>query len=203
MKRVKQGKKVRKFITEIIQTTLTKDVSAFFKEIEEFQEITRKISDEEHAAYEQYFNKHMTHQINLVQIELRKIEMKYRESVHRTSKQIEKFSGLLADPNLKQHMRVFYQEEFMKILAPMYHLEQLKENFSQYLDVLEKTQEEFSEWFFLARSDYLKQILQPYIVEQKTRSKTREIWIYQKHAQELTESRKKKIYETAGVSPKK
>ena len=201
MKKVKHGKKLRKFITEIIPITLKKDVSTYFKELEQMHELAQKIPDEEHGAYEQYFEKHMNHQINLVEIELRKIDMKYRESVNRTSRQIEKFTGLLANPNLKQHMRTFYQEEYLKILGPMYHLEQLKENFGLYLEVLQKTMEEFAEWFFLGRFDFLKQLLEPYISELKDHSKIREIWIYQKNSQKLTEHRKKRMYETVGITP--
>lgn len=201
MQRVKFGKKVRKFITEIIPIAYTKDISIYFEEIEGFQKLAQKIPDQEQEKYEQYFAKHMTHQINLVQINFRKIEMKYRESVHRTSKQSEKFNSLLADPKLKQHMRTFYQKEYLKILNPMYFLEQLKENYSKYIEVLEITQNEFSEWFFLGRIDFLKQLLQPYIVENKSSSKEKEIWIYRKHAQELIPERKKRMYEQAGLNP--
>ncbi len=199
MQRVKFGKKVRKFISEIIPITYTKDISTYFEEIEEFGKLAKKIPDQEQEKYEQYFAKHMTHQINLVQINFRKIEMKYRDCVHRTSKQSAKFNSLFADPKLKQHMRIFYQQEYLKILNPMYFLEQLKENYSKYLEVLEITQAEFSEWFFLGRLDYLKQVLQPYIVENKHSAKEKEIWIYRKHTQELTPARKKKMFEKAGV----
>ncbi len=132
MQRVKFGKKVRKFIAEIIPITYSKDISTYFEEIEEFRKLALKIPDQEQEKYEQYFAKHMTHQINLVQINQRKIEMKHRDCVHGTSKQSAKFNSLLADPKLKQHMRIFYQREYLKILNPMYFLEQLKENYSKY-----------------------------------------------------------------------
>lgn len=202
MKRVKHGKKIRKFITEIISLTLTKDVSTYLEEINDFHQLARKIPEEEHEAFEQYFDKHMTHQVNLVQIHLRKIDMKYKDTVHRTSKQSVKFNSLLADPKLKQGMRAFYQKEYLKILNPMYFLEQLKDNFSRYIEVLEITQDEFSEWFFLGRFEYLKQLLQPYIVENDSKSKETEIWIYKKYAQELTVERKKKMYKQAGLDYK-
>ncbi len=201
MQRVKFGKKIRKFIAEILPITYTKDVSTFFEEIEEFSKLTKKIPEKEQENYKQYFSKHMTHQVNLVQIELRKINMKYRESVHRTGKQIEKFNSLLADPKLNSGMRTFYQSEFLKILKPMHFLEQLAENFRKFIEVLEITQDEFSEWFFLGRSDYLKELLQPFIVTDDSKSKKKEIWVYRKYAQELTDERKKKLYEKAGLTP--
>ena len=201
MKGVKYGKQMKKFIKQIKFVALNESVDSFFKELKDFQEeLAAKIPEQEQEKYQKYFDRYMIHELNLVRIELRKIEFNYKESVHRTSKQIEKFNSKLADPNLRKDMREFYQEEYLNILKPMYTIEQILENFRKYFDVLKTTHEEFSEWFFLGRIDFLKQLLQPFIVVDEKSKKEKEIWIYKKYSKKMTADRVKRMYQQVGLT---
>jgi hypothetical protein len=199
MSKIKNSKKIRKLIKEIITETFTESVSSLFKVLEEFHELAEDIPQKEQENYERYFDKYMTHEINLVRIELKKIEMNYKESVFKTDKRAEKFERELSNESLAQEMRVFYQKEFLNILKPMFYIEQVYENFTKYLEVLKAIQEEFNEWFFLGNIDFVKQLLQPYIVLDESSRREKEIWVYKKYEKELTDERKKKMFDKAGL----
>ncbi|MBY8993763.1 MAG: hypothetical protein KGD59_04380 [Candidatus Heimdallarchaeota archaeon] len=199
MSKIKNSKKIRKHIKEIITETFTESVSSLFKVLEEFHELAEDIPQKEQENYERYFDKYMTHEINLVRIELKKIEMNYKESVFRTDKRAEKFERELANESLAQEMRVFYQKEFLNILKPLFYIEQVYENFTKYLEVIKAIQEEFNEWFFLGNIDFVKQLLQPYIVLDESSRREKEIWIFKKYEKELTDERKKKMFDRAGL----
>lgn len=199
MSKIKNSKKIRKFIKEIISEAVSSSISDLFKVLKEFHELAEKIPQKEQENYERYFDKYMTHEINLVRIELRKIEMNYKESIHRTNKRAEKFDRELANKSLAQEMRTFYQKEYLNILKPMFYIEQVYENFQKYLEVIKIVQEEFSEWFFLGNIDFVKQLLQPYIVVDDSSRREKEIWIYKKYEKELTDGRKKKMLDRAGL----
>lgn len=172
-----------------------------FDTLKEFQQLAVKISDNEQENYEKYFSKHFNHELRLLGIELRKIEMNYREVVFRTDQQSTKFNERLADKSLNRDMREFYHKEYLNILKPKYTIEQVLENFRKYLDVLNLVRDEFTEWFFLGRIDFVKQILKPYIVTDDSKKK-KEIWIYKKFEKKLTPERMKKMYENAGLKLK-
>jgi len=199
MKSLKFKNKIRKFTKEIITEALSSNISALFKVLKKFHELAEKIPQKEQENYERYFNKYMTHEINLVRIELKKIEMNYKESVHRTNKRAEKFERELANKELAQEMRTFYQKEYLNILKPLFYIEQVFENFQKYLEVIKKIQDEFNEWFFLGNIDFVKQLLQPYIVVDDSSRREKEIWIYKKYQKELTDERKKKMFDRAGL----
>jgi len=199
MSKIKNSKKIRKFIKEIITEAVSSSISDLFKVLKEFHELAEKIPQKEQENYERYFDKYMTHEINLVRIELRKIEMNYKESIHRTNKRAEKFDRKLAKESLAQEMRSFYQKEFLNILKPMFYIEQVYENFQKYLEVIKIVQEEFNEWFFLGNIDFVKKLLQPYIVVDDSSRREKEIWIYKKYEKELTDGRKKKMLDRAGL----
>ena len=199
MSKIKNSKKIRKFIKEIITEAVSSSISDLFKVLKEFHELAEKIPQKEQENYERYFDKYMTHEINLVRIELRKIEMNYKESIHRTNKRAEKFDKELAKESLAQEMRSFYQKEFLNILKPMFYIEQVYENFQKYLEVIKIVQEEFNEWFFLGNIDFVKKLLQPYIVVDDSSRREKEIWIYKKYEKELTDGRKKKMLDRAGL----
>ncbi|MGC9781162.1 MAG: hypothetical protein HZR80_18110 [Candidatus Heimdallarchaeota archaeon] len=197
MKGIKHGNKIRKFCKTVISFAYSDSVSSFFQEIKNFQKLAEKITEQ--AKYEKYFSRHMTHELNLIRIELKKIELNYKDSIHRTSRKIEEFEAKLADKELNQDMKDFYRKEYLNILKPMFFIEQVNENFKKYYEVLMKIKDEFNEWFFLGRVDFLKQILKPYIVSDDSSSKDREIWIYKKYAKELTKERKERMYQKVGL----
>ncbi len=199
MSRIKNSKKIRNFIKEIVVEARTSEVSNLFKVLKEFQELAEKIPQTEQENYEQYFNRYMTHEINLVRIELKKIELNYKESVFKTDKRAEKFEKELANKSLADEMRRFYQKEYLNILKPMFYIQQVLDNFTKYLEVLRLIQEEFNEWFFLGNIDFIKQLLQPYIVIDDSSRREKEIWIYKRYEKELTDERKKKMFERAGL----
>lgn len=199
MAKIKNSKKIRKFIKEIITEAVSSSVSDLFEVLKEFHELAEDIPKKEQENYERYFDKYMTHEINLVRIELRKIEFNYKESMHRTNKRAEKFDRELANESLAQEMRVFYQKEYLNILKPMFYIEQVYENFQKYLEVIKVIQEEFNEWFFLGNLDFMKKLLQPYIVVDDSSRREKEIWIYKRYEKELTDERKKKLFDRAGL----
>ena len=96
-------------------------------------------------------------------------------------------------------MRVFYQKEYLNILKPLFYIEQVYENFQKYLEVIKIVQEEFNEWFFLGNIDFMKKLLQPYIVVDDSSRREKEIWIYKRYEKELTDERKKKMFDRAGL----
>ena len=199
MAKIKNSKKIRKFIKEIITEAVSSSVSDLFEVLKEFHELAEDIPKKEQENYERYFDKYMTHEINLVRIELRKIEFNYKESMHRTNKRAEKFDRELANESLAQEMRIFYQKEYLNILKPMFYIEQVYENFQKYLEVVKVIQEEFNEWFFLGNLDFMKKLLQPYIVVDDSSRREKEIWIYKRYEKELTDERKKKLFDRAGL----
>lgn len=199
MSKIKNSKKIRKHIKKIISEAISSSISDLFKVLEDFHELAEKIPQKEQENYERYFDKYMTHEINLVRIELRKIEFNYKESMLKTNKRAEKFDRELAKESLAQEMRTFYQKEYLNILKPLFYIEQIYENFQKYLEVIKIVQEEFKEWFFLGRIDFLKQLLQPYIVVDDSSRREKEIWIYKKYEKELTDERKKKMFDRAGL----
>ena len=202
MKRIKHSSKIRSFIKEIIEKAKMDKIEFFFSEIEEFQQLTTKIPEQDQENYVKYFTKYMDHELNLLRIELKKIELNYKEVIFRTDQQSIKFDNRLADKELQTDMRNFYKKEYLNILKPQYILEQVLDNFKKYLEVLRITRDEFSEWFFLGRIDYLKQLLKPYFVEEGTRKK-KEIWIYKRYEKELTLEKKQRMYQRAGLIVKK
>jgi len=199
MSRIKNSKKIRNFIKEIVIKARMESVSNLFDVLAEFKELATKIPQNEQEKYELYFNRYMTHEINLVRIELKKIEMNYKESVFKTDKRAEKFEKELANESLAEEMRRFYRKEYLNILKPMFYIQQVFENFTKYLEVLKLLQEEFNEWFFLGNIDFLKKLLQPYIVVDDSSRREKEIWIYKRYEKELTDERKKKMFERAGL----
>ncbi|NPE10010.1 MAG: hypothetical protein GNW80_17150 [Asgard group archaeon] len=199
MAKIKNSKKIRKFIKEIITEAVSSSVSDLFRVLKEFHELAENIPQKEQENYKRYFDKYMTHEINLVRIELRKIEFNYKESMLKTNKRAEKFDRELAKESLAQEMRTFYQKEFLNILKPMFYIEQVYENFQKYLEVINVIQEEFNEWFFLGNIDFMKKLLQPYIVVDDTSRREKEIWIYKRYEKELTDERKKKMFDRAGL----
>lgn len=199
MAKIKNSKKIRKFIKEIITEAVSSSVSDLFKVLKEFHELAEDIPQKEQVNYERYFDKYMTHEVNLVRIELRKIEFSYKESMHKTNKRAEKFDRELANESLAQEMRIFYQKEYLNILKPLFYIEQVYENFQKYLEVIKVIQEEFNEWFFLGNLDFMKKLLQPYIVVDDTSRREKEIWIYKRYEKELTNERKKKMFDRAGL----
>lgn len=192
MKGIKHKNKINKFIKQLFKDAYAGTVTSFFKTILEFQKLAEKISEKDQENYNRYFKRYMVHEMNLARIEFKKLEFTYKDSVFRTDKRAEQFESKLADPELVQDMKEFYQKEYLKILKPMYFIEQVVENFKQYLQILEITKDEFSEWFFLGRIDYLKELLSTYIVPDES-SKNKEIWIYTKFKQKLTPERKEKM----------
>lgn len=201
MKGIKYRSKITKAIKTIISTALADKISLLFDALEEFQQLAIKIPDNEQEKYEKYFSKYFNHELRLLDIEQRKIEMNYREVVFRTDQQSVKFNERLADKSLKRDMREFYHKEYLNILKPKYTIEQVLENFRKYLEVLNFVKEEFNEWFFLGRIDFLKQLLKPYIVSDDSKKK-KEIWIYKKFEKKLTPERMQKMYENAGLKLK-
>jgi len=198
MKRLKYQKKVQKGIKDLIVKANAILVEDFFSSLKELQQLALKIPQTEQEAYEKLFTRQMTHELNLLRIEYKKIEFRYKEVLFNTNKEITKFERLLADSSLTKDMRQFYQKEYLKVLEPLYYLEQMKENFETFLKVLRITTEEFTEWFFLGRFDFLKQLLQPFIVmDDKTKGK--EIWLYKRYAKELQPSRKQRMFKKAGL----
>jgi len=167
-------------------------VGSFFKTIKAFQKLAEKVSEPDQEKYEKYFRRYITHEINLARIEFKKLELTYNDSVYRTGKRAAQFEERLADPELIQDMKEFYQKEYLNILKPMYYIEQVVENFRQYMLILDITRDEFKEWFFLGRIDYLKELLSTYIVIDES-GKKKEIWLYEKYRQKLTEERKEKM----------
>ena len=202
MKGIKHRSKIQKGIKNIISSAFTDEVSDLFKEIKDFQELAEKILEQDQEKYKKYFEKYMIHETNLLKIEYRKIEMNYKDSMFRTNKRAEVFEKKLADPNLNQDMDHFYRREYLNILKPVYVIEQVLENYGKYLEVLRITMEEFSEWFFLKRADFLKQLLQPFIVKNETSRKERETWIYKKYAKQITSNRRMKMYKRVGLKIK-
>jgi hypothetical protein len=196
LKGIKHRKKITNGIKDIIQSANAVKIDNFFDTLKEFRELAAKIPEQEQENYEMYVEKHFKHEFNLLRIEYKKIEMNYKDTLFRTDKRAVKFETNLADKNLNKDMRDFYRKEYLNILKPMYYLEQMLENYRKYQEVLKLTMEEFSEWFFLGRIDFLKQLLQPFIVIDDSR-KGREIWIYKKYEKELTKERKQKMYKRA------
>lgn len=194
MKSLNLKNKIVKFVKQIIVSANSENVSMLFKNLKEFQGLASSIAEKEQEYYKKYFEKNMTHEINLLRIDYKKIEFGYKESVIKTDKMIENFEAKLADKSIKQDMRVFYQKEYLNNLKPMYVMEQMQENFKHYLEVLNLIQEEFDEWFFLGRLDFLKQLLQPYIVSEESTGKEKEIWTYKKYEKGLTKERMERMY---------
>jgi hypothetical protein len=192
MKGVKHKNKIKKYTKELMREAYAGSVGSFFKVITEFQKLAAKVSESDQENYERYFRRYFTHEINLARIEFKKLELTYKDSVHRTDKRAMQFEEKLADPELVQDMKEFYQKEYLNILKPMYYIEQVVENFRQYMIILDITRDEFSEWFFLGRIDYLKELLSTYIVSDDS-SKSKEIWLYEKYKQKLTPERKEKM----------
>ncbi len=192
MKGVKHKNKINKYIKELMREAYAGSVGSFFKTIVEFQKLAAKVSESNQKNYEKYFKRYFTHEINLARIEFKKLEMTYKDTVHRTDKRATQFEEKLADPKLVLDMKNFYQKEYLNILKPMYYIEQVVENFRHYMLILDITQDEFSEWFFLGRIDYLKELLSTYIVKDES-SKNKEIWLYEKYKQKLTDERKEKM----------
>ncbi|MHA1739845.1 MAG: hypothetical protein ACTSXA_15890 [Candidatus Heimdallarchaeota archaeon] len=192
MKGVKHKNKIKKYIKELMREAYAGSVGSFFKTIVEFQKLATKVSESDQENYEKYFRRYFTHEINLARIEFKKLEMTYKDTVHRTDKRAAQFEAKLADPELVQDMKTFYQKEYLNILKPMYYIEQVVENFRHYMLILDITRDEFSEWFFLGRIDYFKELLSTYIVKDES-SKNKEIWLYEKYKQKLTEERKEKM----------
>lgn len=204
MDNIKFKSKIVKGIKKIILSANTDSTVSLFNELKEFQELAKKIPESEQEKYEKYFEKYMIHEINLLKIEFRKIDMNYQEIVFKTNQQTLKFENLLADKELNQDMRSFYQKEYLNILKPQFIMEQVRENFEKYLNVVDMVKEEFNEWFFLGRIDFLKQLLKPYIVEASTTNKKKEeIWVYKKYAKEITPERKIAMYKKVGLKLKK
>lgn len=201
MKGIKYRNKINNAIKTIISLANSDKVSSLFDALKEFQQLAEKIPDQEQENYVKYFSKHFNHEMRLLSIEQRKIEMNYREVIFRTDQQSAKFQERLTDESLNRDMRQFYHKEYLNILKPKYIIEQVLENFRKYLEVLNFIKEEFNEWFFLGRIDFLKQLLKPYIVYDDSRKK-KEIWIYKKYEKELTPERKQKMYENAGMKIK-
>ncbi|MHA1211778.1 MAG: hypothetical protein ACTSSH_04880 [Candidatus Heimdallarchaeota archaeon] len=199
MKGIRHRKKITNGIIRIIASANETKVKAYLDELKEFREIADKIPETDQNKYQKYFEKHMTREINLLRIEFRKIEMHFRELLHRTNKRAAKFEERLSDKRLPKDMIHFYQKEFLNILKPKYILEQVADNYKKYIEVVNITKEEFSEWFFLGRIDFVKQLLKPYIVEDSSSNKKEEIWIYKLHQKGLTLDRKKKMYERVGL----
>ena len=202
MKKVKHRNKVRSFIKDIIEKAREEKTNPFFSELKDFQQLAEKIPEQEQDDYEKYFSKYFDHEMNLLRIEQKKIEMNYKEVIFRTDKQAIKFEQRISDPNVKVDMRNFYKKEYLNILKPQYIIAQVLENFNNYLEVLRITRDEFNEWFFLGRIDYLEQLLAPYISEDSKRKK-KEIWIYKKYEKDLTAERKERMYKRAGLLAKK
>lgn len=192
MKGVKHKNKINKYVKELMKEAYAGTVSSFFGILVEFQKLAAKISDSDQENYEKYFRRYITHEINLARIEFKKLELTYKDSVHRTDKRAAQFEEKLADPKLVQDMKEFYQKEYLNILKPMYYIEQVVENFRQYMLILDITRDEFSEWFFLGRIDYLKELLSTYIVKDESNEK-KEIWLYEKYKQKLTQERIEKM----------
>jgi hypothetical protein len=199
MKGIKHRKKITNGIKKIILSANTTKVKDLFDQLKEFQELAVKIPEQDQENYEKYFDKHMKHELNLLRIEYKKIEMSYKDTLFRTDKRAVKFENNLADKTLSNDMRNFYEKEYLNILKPMYYLEQMLENYRKYLDVLHLVMDEFSEWFFLGRIDYVKQLLHPYIISDES-TKNKEIWVYKKYEKELTLERKQKMYKRAGLA---
>ncbi|MHA1308694.1 MAG: hypothetical protein ACTSQN_15490 [Candidatus Heimdallarchaeota archaeon] len=192
MKGVKHKNKIKKYIKELMREAYAGSVGSFFKTIKAFQKLAEKVSEPDQEKYEKYFRRYITHEINLARIEFKKLELTYNDSVYRTGKRAAQFEERLADPELIQDMKEFYQKEYLNILKPMYYIEQVVENFRQYMLILDITRDEFKEWFFLGRIDYLKELLSKYIVIDES-GKKKEIWLYEKYRQKLTEERKEKM----------
>ncbi|MBN1330001.1 MAG: hypothetical protein JXA54_11060 [Candidatus Heimdallarchaeota archaeon] len=204
MDKIKFKNQIVKGIKRIIISANNDSAEPFFDEIKEFQELARKIPENEQEKYEKYFEKYMIHEINLLKIDFRKIDMNYQEIVLKTNQQSLKFENLLANKELNQDMRNFYQREYLNILKPQFIMEQVRENYEKYLEVVRLVKEEFTEWFFLGRIDFLKQLLKPYISEMNAGNKKKEeIWIYKKYAKELTPERITAMYKKAGLKVKK
>lgn len=202
--KIKFKNQIVKGIKKIIVSANSESIEPLFNEIKEFQELAKKIPETEQEKYEKYFDKYMIHEINLLKIEFRKIDMNYQEIVFKTNQQSIKFENHLANKELNQDMRSFYKKEYLNILKPQFIIEQVRENFEKYLEVVELIKEEFNEWFFLGRVDFLRQLLQLYIFEMSTASKKKEeIWIYKKYAKELTPERITAMYKKAGLKLKK
>jgi len=202
MKGIKHRKKIINGIIRIIASANETKVETYLDELREFREIADKIPEADQNKYQVYFEKHITHEINLLRIEYRKIEMHYRDLLHRTNKRAATFEERLSEKGLPKDMVHFYQKEFLNILKPKFIMEQIADNYKKYIDVVNITKEEFSEWFFLGRIDFVKQLLKPYIVVDDSSKKKEEIWIYKLHQQELTLDRKKKMYERVGLKIK-
>jgi hypothetical protein len=195
-------KKMQKAIKELIAKARAKRVKELFSSLEDFRKTAEKISEDEQEEYTKYFTKYFDHELRLLNIEGRKIEMNYKEIIFRTDQQASKFNERLAQPDLDKSMRNFYRKEYLNILKPQYVIAQVLDNFRKYIEVLKIIEEEFSEWFFLGRLDYLKELLQPYIVMSEEK-KQKEIWIYKKYEKELEIERKEEMFKRAGISLKK
>lgn len=196
MKRIKHSNKIKKFIKNIIPLTYKEDVETFIDSLNDFRKIATDIPEKEQAEYEKYFKKNMSHELNLLRIEYKKIEYSYKESVLRTDKQAEKFITRLADRELTKDMRIFFQKEYLNILKPKFYIEQVKENYEHYLEVLNILLEEFNEWFFLDNVNFIHQLLQPFIRKDTT---GKEIWIYKRYEKEITDERKERMLKIAGL----
>lgn len=196
MNRIKHGNKIKKFIKNIIPIAYKENVETFIHNLNDFRKIAVDVPETLHEDYVKYFKKYMSHELSLLRIEYKKIEYSYKESVLLTDKQSEKFITRLSDRELSKDMRIFYQKEHMNILKPKFYLEQIKENYEHYLEVLNIFTEEFNEWFFLDNVNFLHQLLQPFI---RKDSSGKEIWIYKKYEKEITDERKEKILKIAGL----
>ncbi|MHA1630772.1 MAG: hypothetical protein ACTSXO_11540 [Candidatus Heimdallarchaeota archaeon] len=201
MKRLKYQKKIQKGIKDFIVKANNFFVKDFFDSLKKLQQLAASIPQQEQEAYEKFFSRQMTHELNLLRIEYKKIEFRYKDVLYNTNKEILKFENLLADSSLSENMRRFYQHEYFKVLEPLFYLEQLKENFKNYLEVLRITLDEFSEWFFNGRIDFLKQLLAPYIITDEATNK-QEAWIYKRYAKALQPERKARLFTKAGIELK-
>ncbi|MBD3190316.1 MAG: hypothetical protein GF308_06715 [Candidatus Heimdallarchaeota archaeon] len=198
MMKIRLKRKTEKKIKGIIESAKAEKVSKLFKSLTNSHELLEKIPESEQESYEEYFTEQMNRELELLRIELKKIEVNYKEVIYKTKLQEAKFKERLSEKGLDQEMREFYLQEYLNILKPEYTLEQILENFQKYLEVLTIIKDEFHEWFFLGRLDYLKQLLKQYIVNDGS-PKKREIWIYKKNEKELTLTRKKKMYKRVGL----
>ena len=195
MVRFRHRSKIKKIIEEIIKTVRDEaEVSKLLKVINEAKELAVKVSEAEQNEYAEYFEKYMNHKIRLLDIEQRKIELNYKEVIFRTDQQTAKFSNRLSEPDLTNDLREFYLKEYLNILKPQFALEQVLENYKNFMQVIKIIKEEFSEWFFLQRIDYLKQLLEPYFSLEKKKRKQKEVWLHKHFEKELSNEIKEKMF---------
>ena len=194
MKR-KHQRKLKKLIRAIVISARSEQVSTLLDTLEESKKLATEIPEPEQEEYEEFFTKVMTQELNLLTIDVRKLTLNYEELLFKTKQQAAKFQERLADKSLDQSMREFYHKEFLNILKPKYILDQVIENYKEFLEVLKIIKDEFNDWFFLGRIDFIKQLLQPHIVLD-TQNST-EIWLYKKNENALTPERNEEMYKEA------